>query len=78
MRNGNIVMKLVSGQKVILNLNGHTIDAGESDMRVFTVGGGELTIEGSGTITGGHAASSVGGGAGWRQADPERRHRLQP
>ncbi|MBR6953899.1 MAG: Cna B-type domain-containing protein [Clostridia bacterium] len=58
---GDVPLKVLSGQRVTINLNGHTIDAGESGARVFTVGGGELTITGSGTVTGGLAENTVGG-----------------
>jgi uncharacterized repeat protein (TIGR02543 family) len=57
----DVPLKVVSGQRVTINLNGHTIDAWECEARVCTVNGGELTIEGSGTITGGDASNSVGG-----------------
>lgn len=50
--------------KVVINLNGHTLDRGLSNSETrgagYVVGGQDLTIIGPGTITGGHSSSSGG------------------
>ena len=58
---GDVSLLVASGKKITINLNSHGIDGGDSGTRVFTVKGGELTIEGNGSITGGLTESSVGG-----------------
>ena len=51
-------------KKVVINLNGHTLDRGLSKSEArgagYVVGGQDLTIIGPGTITGGHSSSSGG------------------
>jgi len=54
-------LHVVSGQKVTIDLNGFDIRGGTFEGRIFTVNGGELTVKGSGAITGGQSANSVGG-----------------
>ena len=57
----DVSLRVVSGQRVTIDLNGFDISGGAFEGRIFTVNGGELTIAGSGSITGGESANSVGG-----------------
>ncbi len=60
-RAGDVSLLVADEKKITIDLNSHTIDGGDSGTRVFTVNGGELTIEGNGSVTGGLTESSVGG-----------------
>ena len=57
---GDTTLSVGSGKKLTIDLNGKSINAMKK-IRVFSVNGGDLTITGNGSITGGRAGNSNGG-----------------